>query len=794
MLAAAIEVSRRAEGGAVAAEVLSGGRMVRSGPNGESREDSVDKVDQLTVLSFNTYLMQAPFVGHLGIANKPQLKNRADRIARWLETLPAEAVPDVMVFQEIFSHAATEIFRRVCSEDYRRVSAPPRASRVSNFTQSRASMAPLGDGAAPVESGMDTIFPCNVKDSKFGYATVALNKEKKQSMLCGGVVILSKKGVKLSEYQEHQFADATHADKYSRKGFMIVRVDREEEAEKFSEPTYVVGTHTQAWADNLAVDMRREQFWQIRRATQGLPGRAGQPPRIAFAGDFNVETLAVRRKLSPVKQYLDALVVARTDVSATTKRGQSVALPAGSIAKVVERARGADVPARVRARHEGKDTELRVSLAELDKLQVMSTAMTDCRVGDTAIERGLGKSVGTVVSVDAAGTPTLRVEAAGGHADRAVAVKDCLVLVPGDGRSLLWDEQDTLKQALQAGERGFEPAGFYLPLPGRLEASAFSGRNAFLTYDEDAGSISQYDWVLARAAGDEPWDMRWQNLPVKGESCFDVEELYPARSGPSPLRRVPKTDDLSDHFAVFAQVCFGGACPALAGTLAESSLHHGGSQMNTRCCDDADGESFSGVVGGYQGRDFGAVAAEAASTAPAAARRMYSHSNGFSYEPACLSSPDDGTGEAAACSGEDAILADEDPRAACEQAGCFFSTGVPVFPGCADFLNMPMKVGELVVEPTAKAAGLGFCLGKTGQCSGSKPFCPLAVKPPGKELGSPFLAATPEQCLAILADDGLDIAARGLAPTMTSQLDDPHAEFFTMPSRWRLRCNGDCEA
>lgn len=54
-----------------------------------------------------------------------------------------------------------------------------------------------------------------------------------------------------------------------------------------------------------------------------------------------------------------------------------------------------------------------------------------------------------------------------------------------------------------------------------------------------------------------PAEMRYQMLPMKHPSgCFQSGKPYADRGA----QKGTYTDDLSDHYAVFAQVCYAGPC------------------------------------------------------------------------------------------------------------------------------------------------------------------------------------------------------------------------------------------
>eukprot|EP00930_Biecheleria_cincta_P008220 TRINITY_DN109619_c0_g1_i1.p1 TRINITY_DN109619_c0_g1~~TRINITY_DN109619_c0_g1_i1.p1 ORF type:complete len:475 (-),score=41.67 TRINITY_DN109619_c0_g1_i1:119-1543(-) len=102
------------------------------------------------------------------------------------------------------------------------------------------------------------------------------------------------------------------------------------------------------------------------------------------------------------------------------------------------------------------------------------------------------------------------------------------------------------------------PKGFWLPLDSPLRATADPTWNHFIHHDFSESRLGAqiFDWIITPGRGESlssPAKATVQVVPMKADSCFKSEEakgIY--------------TDDLSDHFAVFAHLCYDAdACPSL---------------------------------------------------------------------------------------------------------------------------------------------------------------------------------------------------------------------------------------
>mmetsp|Transcript_12131 Transcript_12131/g.22888 ORF Transcript_12131/g.22888 Transcript_12131/m.22888 type:complete len:104 (+) Transcript_12131:150-461(+) len=81
-------------------------------------------------MNVNTYLLEVrlggwapgPGWGIKGVAfgSKPDMKQRVDGFVTWFEELSGDDVPDVVVFNEIFSKAGSSILKRLCNPNWNR--------------------------------------------------------------------------------------------------------------------------------------------------------------------------------------------------------------------------------------------------------------------------------------------------------------------------------------------------------------------------------------------------------------------------------------------------------------------------------------------------------------------------------------------------------------------------------------------------------------------------------------------------------------------------------------------------
>jgi len=106
------------------------------------------------------------------------------------------------------------------------------------------------------------------------------------------------------------------------------------------------------------------------------------------------------------------------------------------------------------------------------------------------------------------------------------------------------NETAEMLEALNAMEGDLVPRGFWLPLDDPLYASADNVRNHYVNHLDFEYGAQLFDRVLAFRGGVTPHHMRRQIVPMKSSDCF-VSEAQPGNS-----------DDLSDHFALFASLCY----------------------------------------------------------------------------------------------------------------------------------------------------------------------------------------------------------------------------------------------
>lgn len=105
------------------------------------------------------------------------------------------------------------------------------------------------------------------------------------------------------------------------------------------------------------------------------------------------------------------------------------------------------------------------------------------------------------------------------------------------------------------------PRGFWLPLASDMNYSADPTWNHVISAipAERRLGAQRFDSVIAPGQGDRltsPSTMRFQIVPVKSDECFVTEQDgYPAGT---------KTDDLSDHYAVFSELRYSSEAPHCA--------------------------------------------------------------------------------------------------------------------------------------------------------------------------------------------------------------------------------------
>jgi len=208
-----------------------------------------------SVMNVNTFLLD---IHGLSYGSKPDMKVRAERLAEWFNTLANEDVPDVVVFNEVFSHAGSVMMQKLCNPSYQRV----------------------GD------KDKNPIVEC-VEGRKFGFATKAL-KGSGCVKINGGIVIAVRAGLSMSDFHEEVFNQSCGGDWFSQKGFISVKVSGMKEAKGSTYgDVYVLGTHTQAWEVNRGV--RETQFGQMWKHIDNHKSRYQKHP-VVYAGDMNTES------------------------------------------------------------------------------------------------------------------------------------------------------------------------------------------------------------------------------------------------------------------------------------------------------------------------------------------------------------------------------------------------------------------------------------------------------------------------------------------------------------------------
>merc|ERR1719324_230918 len=192
--------------------------------------------DELTVLNFNTFLLEATAFG-FQVSAKPAMEDRAKGIEQWFESLKEESFPDVLVLQEIFSKVSNGMVKALCSLDWT-PSANPKVQKCTG-------------------------------DSPFSAATTVGGYPSRLNPLkSGGVVILTRRGVEMVDARDEVFQDASGMDYFAYKGFMAVwlRKQRVPDDPRGRHQGYiVVGTHTQAGLGGKEAAIRAKQLQEIRR-------------------------------------------------------------------------------------------------------------------------------------------------------------------------------------------------------------------------------------------------------------------------------------------------------------------------------------------------------------------------------------------------------------------------------------------------------------------------------------------------------------------------------------------------
>lgn len=137
---------------------------------------------------------------------------------------------------------------------------------------------------------------------------------------------------------------------------------------------------------------------------------------------------------------------------------------------------------------------------------------------------------------------------------------------PGSEQPAMWQALGAPGAPAMAG--CLVKRGFWAQLDTDLEFSADADSNHYISCDaaEKASGSQQLDWIIAPGRGDRlaaPNAMRYQYVPVKASAAFASEVV-----------KGLQTDDLSDHYAVFAQLWYGsGECPDIASVYGRIKVH-----------------------------------------------------------------------------------------------------------------------------------------------------------------------------------------------------------------------------
>jgi len=107
------------------------------------------------------------------------------------------------------------------------------------------------------------------------------------------------------------------------------------------------------------------------------------------------------------------------------------------------------------------------------------------------------------------------------------------------------------------------PRGFWLPLEYDLNVTMDPVNNHFVNSIPSAAmqGPQMFDWVLVPGVGDRlatPFQIRYQVVPIKSDSCFPSERPGLQKKGKT------RTDDLSDHYAVFSEIRWKSSAPQVA--------------------------------------------------------------------------------------------------------------------------------------------------------------------------------------------------------------------------------------
>jgi len=117
-------------------------------------------------------------------------------------------------------------------------------------------------------------------------------------------------------------------------------------------------------------------------------------------------------------------------------------------------------------------------------------------------------------------------------------------------------ETNGMLQELRAQPAGWHVLeGFWLPLDTPLGTSCDVTKNHYLHNlpEEKRLGNQLFDWILVPSSGHRltsPKSGKFQVVPVQSDRCFSSE-----------LVKGQSTDDLSDHYGVFAELCYADSCP-----------------------------------------------------------------------------------------------------------------------------------------------------------------------------------------------------------------------------------------
>jgi hypothetical protein len=117
-------------------------------------------------------------------------------------------------------------------------------------------------------------------------------------------------------------------------------------------------------------------------------------------------------------------------------------------------------------------------------------------------------------------------------------------------------ETDGMLQELCAQPAGWHALeGFWLLLDTPLSTSVDVTKNHYVHNlpEEKRLGNQLFDWILVPSLGDRltaPKSGKFQVVPVQSDRCFS-----------SDLVKGQSTDDLSDHYGVFAELCYADSCP-----------------------------------------------------------------------------------------------------------------------------------------------------------------------------------------------------------------------------------------